>query len=46
MRNMMDVRHRRGNYFQPHPLHGTYALIASMALAGLIAIAIVIAVAR
>jgi hypothetical protein len=39
---MMDFRHRHNSYFQPHPLHGTFALIASMALAGLIVVAILL----
>jgi hypothetical protein len=41
MRNTMDFRHRRVNYFHSHPLHSTFALVASLALAGLIAMVLV-----
>lgn len=34
MRPLMNVRHRRWNYFQPHPMFNTFALFATMILAG------------
>ena len=40
MRTMTNVRTRRSNYFHSHPLHGTFALIASLALTGLVAMVI------
>jgi hypothetical protein len=33
---MMDFRQRRSSYFHSHPLHGAFALIASLVLAGMI----------
>lgn len=41
MRTMTNVRTRRSNYFHSHPLHSAFSLIASLALAGLVAMAIV-----
>jgi len=34
MRPLMNVRHRHWNYFQPHPMFNTFALFATMILAG------------
>ncbi len=42
----IGLRYRRTKYFEPHPLHGTFALIACMAFAGLIAVAVLLSVAR
>ena len=42
MPTMINFRHRRSNYFHSHPLHGSFALIASMALAALIVVAILL----
>jgi hypothetical protein len=46
MRPLMNVKHRDDKYFHPHPLQGTFALIASMALAGLVVVAMLLALAR
>jgi hypothetical protein len=46
MRPLMNVKHRHNRYFHPHPLQSTFGLIASMALAGLIAVAILVAMSR
>ena len=46
MRPLMNVKHRDQRYFQPHPLQGAFALIASMALGGLVMIALVLALIR
>jgi hypothetical protein len=43
---MMDFRHRRNNYFHPHPWQGTFALIASLALAVLIVLVLGLSTAR
>lgn len=37
---------QRQKYYRPHPLQGTFALIACMALAGLIAIFVLFAMSR
>ena len=42
----MRVKHRDNRYFHPHPLQSTFGLIASMALAGLIAVAILLTMSR
>jgi len=34
MRPLMNVRHRHREYFQPHPMFNTFALFATMILAG------------
>jgi hypothetical protein len=39
----MDFRARHEDYFHPHPWHGVFALLASLALAGLMVIAFAIA---
>ncbi len=39
---MMQPKKSRNLYFHSHPLHGTFSLIASLALAGLIAIVILL----
>jgi hypothetical protein len=46
MRTMMDFRHRRNNYFHPHPWQGAFALIASLALAVLIVLVLGLSTAR
>jgi hypothetical protein len=46
MRPLMNVKHRDNRYFHPHPLQSTFGLIASMALAGLMAVAILLALAH
>ena len=40
MRTLMHARHRQDSYFHPHPFHGVYSLIASLALAVLIVLAL------
>jgi hypothetical protein len=42
----MNVKHRDDHYFRPHPLQGMFALIASVTLAGLIVVALLLAFAR
>lgn len=39
----LHMRHHDAHYFHPHPLHGLFSLLASLALAGLIVIAFAIA---
>lgn len=46
MRPLVNVKHRDERYFPPHPLQGAFALIASMALGGLVMIALVLALIR
>jgi hypothetical protein len=46
MRPLMNVKHRDDKYFHLHPLQGTFALIASMALAGLVVVVMLLALAR
>lgn len=46
MRPLMNVKHRVEHYFQPQQLQSTFALIASMALGGLVMIALVLALIR
>jgi len=46
MRPLRDIRHHDERYFQPHPLQGAFALIASMALGGLVMIALVLVLIR
>jgi hypothetical protein len=46
MRPLMNVKHRDNRYFHPHPLQSTFGLIASMALAGLMAVAILLTLAH
>jgi lysylphosphatidylglycerol synthetase-like protein (DUF2156 family) len=43
---LTDLKHRHNEYFRPFPLQGTYALIASLALAGLVALAVGLALAK
>lgn len=38
MRALMNVRHRRGDYFEPHPMFNTFSLFATMVLAGLVVV--------
>jgi hypothetical protein len=45
MRTLLHVR-RHDEYFHNHPLTGTFSLIASMALAALIVVAILVSSAR
>jgi len=42
MRTPMHWRTERGRHFQAHPLHATYSLVASMLLAGLVVLALVL----
>jgi hypothetical protein len=46
MTPLMNVRHRHVNYFHGHPLHGTFSLLASLILAGLIVITVLVTTAR
>ena len=46
MRPLMNVKHRDDHYFHAHPMQGTFALIASLALAGLVIVAMLMAFAR
>jgi hypothetical protein len=46
MRAMMDFRHRRNDYFHPHPWQGAFALIASLALAVLIVLVLGVSTVR
>jgi hypothetical protein len=43
MRPLMNVKHRDRQYYHPHPLQGIFALVASIALGGLVMIAMVLA---
>jgi hypothetical protein len=43
---LMNVKHRHIAYFHGHPLHGTFSLIASLMLAGLIVITVLVTTAR
>lgn len=45
MRTLFNTRHQR-DYFHSHPLHGTFALIASLVLAGMVVLALVWSAAR
>ena len=42
MRTLMHFRMHRESYFHAHPLHGTFSLIASFALAGLVVLMLVL----
>ena len=46
MRPLMNVKHRDEHYFELHQLQGAFALIATMALGGLVMIALVLALIR
>lgn len=46
MRPLMNVKHRENRYFHPHPLQSTFSVIASLALAGLIVVAILLTLAH
>ncbi len=46
MRPLMNVKHREDHYFHSHPMQGTFALVASMTLAGLIVVAILMTFAH
>jgi hypothetical protein len=46
MTPLMNVKHRHVDYFHGHPLHGTFSLIASFILAGLIVITVLVTTAR
>jgi hypothetical protein len=46
MRSLMNVKHRADQYLHPHPLQGRFALVASVTLAGLIVVALLMAFAR
>jgi len=40
--SILHLKHSREHYFHAHPLHGTFSLIASMLLAGLIVLVFVV----
>jgi hypothetical protein len=42
MRTLMPFRTHRDSYFHAHPLHGTFSLIASFVLAGLVVLMLVL----
>ena len=42
MHTPMHWRTERGRYFQTHPLHATFSLVASMLLAGLVVLVLVL----
>jgi hypothetical protein len=46
MQPLRNVKHHDEHYFQPHPLQGAFALVAGMALGGLVMIALVLALIR
>jgi hypothetical protein len=46
MTPLVHVKHRHVEYFHGHPLHGTFSLIASFILAGLIVITVLVTTAR
>ena len=46
MRPLMNVKHREDRYFHAHPLQGTFALVASLTLAGLIVVVLLLTYAR
>jgi len=43
---MIRSRKSRNAYFHSHPMHGMFALVASLALAGLIALTVLWTAAR
>jgi hypothetical protein len=42
----MNVKHREDHYFHAHPLQGTFALVASLTLAGLILVGLLMTYSR
>ena len=46
MTPLVHTRHRHVSYFHGHPLHGMFSLIASLILAGLIVITVLVTTAR
>jgi hypothetical protein len=42
----MNVKHREDHYFHFHPMQATFALVASVTLAGLIVVALLLAFAQ
>jgi len=46
MTPLVHARHRHVSYFHGHPLHGAFSLIASLVLAGLIVITLLVSTAR
>ena len=46
MRPVMKVKQRDDHNFHSHPMQGTFALVASMALAGLVIVAMLMVFAR
>jgi len=44
MRTSMHWRTERGRHFQSHPLHAAFSVIASMLLAGLVVLVLVLSV--
>jgi hypothetical protein len=43
---LTDFRHRKGGYYQPHPMQNTFALIASLLLAVIVILTIAVEVAH
>ena len=41
MRTVLHLRTPRDSYFHVHPLHGTFSLITTMLVAGLVVLALV-----
>jgi hypothetical protein len=46
MTPFMNVKHRHVTYFHGHPLHGMFSLLASLILAGLIVITVLVTTAH
>jgi hypothetical protein len=46
MRPLMHVKHREDHYFHLHPMQATYAFVASVTLAGLVVVALLLSLAR
>lgn len=46
MRPLMNVKHRDNEYFHLHPMQSAFSLIASIALAGLVVVAMLLALSR
>ena len=42
MRPLMNVKHREDHYFHAHPMQNAFALVASIILAGLILVAMLL----
>lgn len=46
MRPLMNVKHRGNEYFHLHPMQSAFSLIASLTLAGLIIVVLLVEIAR